>query len=94
VYPIWIPYRFTPYRFSENRLTAEAKEMREPGTLEFAMQMVDRFGVNAELETGDEMDRALEVGDAGSFDKWRLIAETIAALSRRSPTVSIARNHL
>ena len=68
--------------------------MRESGTLEAAMQMVDRFGVNAELQAGEEMDRALEVGDAGSFDKWRLIAETIAALSRRSLTVSIARDQL
>jgi hypothetical protein len=66
--------------------------MREPRTLEAAMEMVDRFGVNAELQAGEEMDRALEVGDAGSFDKWRLIAETIAALSRRGPTVSIARD--
>ena len=66
--------------------------MREPGTLEAAMQMVDRFGVNAELQAGDEMDRALQVGDASSFEKWRLIAETIAALSRRGPTVSIARD--
>ena len=32
------------------------------------------------------MDRALEVGDACSFDKWRLIAETIAALGRINST--------
>ena len=62
--------------------------MQEPGTLEAALQMVDRFGASAEFQAGDEMDKALEVGDAGGFDKWRLIAETIAALTSRGPTIS------
>jgi hypothetical protein len=66
--------------------------MQGPGTLEAALQMMDRFGVKAEFQAGDEMDRALERGDAVGFDKWRLIAETITALSRRRPTVSIAQN--
>lgn len=66
--------------------------MQGSGTLEAALQMMDRFGVNAEFQAGDEMDRALELGDAGGFDKWRLIAETITALSRRRPIVGIAQN--
>jgi hypothetical protein len=66
--------------------------MQEPGSLEAALQMLDRFGVNAEFQAGDEMDRALELGDEDSFDKWRLIGETIAALSRRSPTISLAQD--
>jgi len=66
--------------------------MQEPGTLEAALQMMDRFGANAEFQAGDEMDKALEVGDAGGFDKWRLIAETIAALCSRGPTIGVAQD--
>jgi hypothetical protein len=51
-------------------------------TLEFVFQMMDRFGVNAELRAGDEMGKALELGDVGGFNEWCLIAETIATLRR------------
>jgi hypothetical protein len=68
--------------------------MQKLGISEAALQMLDRFGANAELEAGDEMDRALEQEDADDFDRWRSIAVAIAALNRQCPTIRAAQDQL
>jgi len=64
--------------------------MQEAEILEAAFQLLDQFRGNAELRAGEEMDRAVERGDAISFDHWRLVAQTIvAARGRRYPLVQV-----
>jgi|GEM_PF-6964117 len=64
--------------------------MEEDDVLEAAFQMLDQFRGNAELRAGEEMDRALERGDAASFDRWQLIARAIfAARGRRYPVIQV-----
>jgi len=64
--------------------------MQEAEILDAAFQLLDQFRGNAELRAGEEMDRALERGDEASFDRWRLVAQTIvAARGRRYPLVQV-----
>lgn len=64
--------------------------MQEAEVLDAAFQLLDQFRGNAELRAGEEMDRALERGDAAGFDHWRQVAQTIvAARGRRYPLVQV-----
>jgi len=62
--------------------------MQEAEILDAAFQLLDQFRGNAELRAGEEMDRALERGDAVSFERWQRVAQTIvAARGRRYPVI-------
>ena len=64
--------------------------MQEAEILDAAFQLLDQFRGNAELRAGEEMDRAMERGDAVNFERWRQIAQTIvAARSRRYPVTQV-----
>ena len=64
--------------------------MQEAEILDAAFQLLDQFRGNAELRAGEEMDRAVERGDAISFDRWRQVAQTIvAARGRRYPLIEV-----
>jgi hypothetical protein len=64
--------------------------MQEAEILDAAFQLLDQFRGNAELRAGEEMDRAVERGDALDFDRWRQIAQTIvAARGRRYPVIQV-----
>ena len=64
--------------------------MQEAEILDAAFQLLDQFRGNAELRAGEEMDRAVERGDAISFDRWRQVAQTIvAARGRRYPLIQV-----
>ena len=62
--------------------------MQEAEILDAAFQLLDQFRGNAELRAGEEMDRAVERGDAVAYDRWRRVAEIIvAARGRRYPVI-------
>ena len=68
--------------------------MGKPETLEIVFQLIDRFGANAEHIAGDEIEKALQLGDADSFNEWCLIAETIAALNRENRSFDIEQEQI
>src|ERR1700755_2243852 len=86
-YPFWIRYGT---RAVLNKNIRRGANMQEVDVLEAAFQMLDQFRGNAELRAGEEMDRAVERGDDASFDRWRLIAQTIVAhRGRQYPLVQV-----
>ncbi|HEY8255086.1 MAG TPA: hypothetical protein VIG39_10620 [Rhizomicrobium sp.] len=69
-------------------MIAGGREMQEAEILDAAFQLLDQFRGNAELRAGEEMDRAVERGDAAGYDHWRRVAEIIvAARGRRYPVI-------
>jgi len=75
---------------AELKNIAGGRKMQEAEILDAAFQLLDQFRGNAELRAGEEMDRAVERGDAISFDRWRQVAQTIvAARGRRYPLVQV-----
>jgi hypothetical protein len=53
--------------------------------LTIASEMIAEFGDKAELLAGDRMDAALQADDRESYEEWRLVAKTIALLTRHNP---------
>ncbi len=64
--------------------------MQEAEILDAAFELLDQFRGNAELRAGEEMDRAMERGDAAGFEHWQRVAQTIvAARGRRYPVIQV-----